>query len=290
MSNFSEILFLNIKRRKIMLPQSEHAALIERIKTGHKITSKDEMTPEYYEHLVNLMLQQADSELAGAIGYVPWITKAPTIKEKLVVSNIVKDEVRHAKVMYDLLEELGIDVNAHIAKHNFEFRVGDTSVDSLKASRVADDKRVNIFYYPIETWTDFVTFQTCMDRGAGHQLEDVKLSSYIPWADAIQGIFKEEMMHVHHGDMWVKQLAAEHKDDAQHALNLWYPRTMNIFGRPKTKKNQIYRDLGLKHRDNDEVRTAFKHEIEAIARETGLVVPLWKAEWEKVEEDGVIAG
>lgn len=273
-----------------MLPSSSHAELIEKIKGGYRLRSKDEMTPEYYEHLVNLLTQQADSELAGAIGYTPWIAKAPTVKEKLIVSNIVKDEVRHAKVIYDLLEELGIDVDAHVAKHNFEFRIDETSTDVLKSTRAADDKRVNIFYYPIDTWADFVMFQTCMDRGAGHQLEDVKLASYEPWAEAIKGIFKEEMMHVHHGDMWVKSIAKERRDDAQAALELWYPRTMNIFGRPNTTKNRIYQSLGLKHRDNDAVRTAFRKEIEEIATEVHLTMPKWTPEWEKIEEDGVIAG
>ena len=35
----------------------------------------------YREHLTNLMMMQADSEMAGGFGYVPWIQKAPDIKE-----------------------------------------------------------------------------------------------------------------------------------------------------------------------------------------------------------------
>ena len=38
------------------------------------------------------MTMQADSELAGGYGYVPWITKAPGVEEKHVVAQIVKDE------------------------------------------------------------------------------------------------------------------------------------------------------------------------------------------------------
>ena len=48
-------------------------------------------------------------------------------------------------------------------------------------------------------------FQFCMDRGAGHQLEDVRKSTYGPWKREIERIFKEEMMHVNHGDYWVKK-------------------------------------------------------------------------------------
>ena len=45
--------------------------------------------------------------IAGGYGYVPWITKAPTVEEKHVVAQIVKDELRHATVMYGLLADLG---------------------------------------------------------------------------------------------------------------------------------------------------------------------------------------
>ena len=79
----------------------------------------------------------------------------------------------------------------------------------LGATRAAKDSRVNIFYYPINSWADFVMFNFCMDRGAGHQLEDVKESTYGPWQREIGRIFREEMTHVGHGDYWVKKLALE---------------------------------------------------------------------------------
>ena len=89
-----------------------HERLLARITRGDRIEARDEMSAVYRDNLVHLMTMQADSELAGAYGYVPWIMKAPGVEEKLVVAQIVKDETRHAKVMYDLLEELGVDVDA----------------------------------------------------------------------------------------------------------------------------------------------------------------------------------
>ncbi len=251
-----------------------HEQLLDRLAKGEKIEKREEMSQEYYGHLVNLMTQQADSELAGGLGYVPWIAKAPTIEEKLAVSSIVRDEIRHAKVMYALLRDLGLDVEAHIAKHDYNFRIDDAEAD-LGADRLKGDGRVNIFYYPIDSWADFIMFNFCMDRGAGHQLEDVKDSSYEPWARAILGIFAEEMAHVGHGTFWVKKLAADPRthDEAQAALDKWYVRTMNIFGRPGTRKNALYRQLGLKRRDNQEVRDAFAAEVAPLIREAGLKIP-----------------
>jgi len=261
----------------------------EKLSKGGKISSLNEMTEEYREHLTHLMMMQADSELAGAFGYVPWIMKSPSIQETLTVSQVVKDEVRHARVMYRLLEGMGQDVQKYYDKHNFSLRITDKDIGT---ERMADDKRVNIFYYPIDTWFDFIMFNFCMDRGAGHQLEDAKDCSYQPWCDVMEAIFKEENMHMAHGDFWVKKLAQDPKtrDDAQEALNRWFPRTMNIFGRPNSPKNKIYRKLGLKKRDNDEVRQAFALEIKQKCDEFGLAAPSWKPEQSKMLEEPFIPG
>ncbi|MEK7744237.1 MAG: Phenylacetic acid catabolic protein, partial [Elusimicrobiota bacterium] len=256
---------------------------------GGKITELSEMSDEYREHLTNLMMMQADSELAGAFGYVPWITKSPDIKETLQVAQIVKDEVRHARVMYRLLEGLGVDVDAYYKEHNFSLRVDDSDLGTLRA---AEDKRVNIFYYPIETWNDFIMFNFCMDRGAGHQLEDSLECSYKPWCDGMEGIFKEEAMHMAHGDQWTQKLAsdARTREGIQAALDKWYPRTMNIFGRADSPKNKIYRKLGLKKRDNEAVRQAFAKDVARKCRLFGLQVPAWKPVASRMSEEPFIPG
>src|SRR5512146_3462125 len=92
-----------------------------RIDRGERVESADEMTAEYRDNLVHLMTMQADSELAGGYGYVPWIAKAPTVEEKHVVAQIVKDELRHAAVMYGLLADLGLDVDSHVRRHDETF-------------------------------------------------------------------------------------------------------------------------------------------------------------------------
>ena len=49
-----------------------------RIAAGERVANRDEMNGEYFDDLVNLMTMQADSELAGAFGYIPFIAKAPS--------------------------------------------------------------------------------------------------------------------------------------------------------------------------------------------------------------------
>jgi ring-1,2-phenylacetyl-CoA epoxidase subunit PaaA len=272
-------------------PATEREEIMKsKLSKKESIESVDEMSDEYYDLLVNLMTQQADSELAGGFGYVPWIMKAPTTEEKLVVSNIVRDEVRHGRAMYRLLEDIGVPVDDYVEQFDFTFRVDDHT--NLGQTRAGSDKRVNIFYYSIDSWADFVMFNFLMDRGAGHQLEDVKHSTFGPWRREIDRIFKEEQTHVAHGDYWVKRLALDPKTkpEIQAALERWWPRVMAIFGRPGSRKNARYRELGLKVRDNDQVRKAFEKEVREKAEAWGLVIPKWTPDWERVPEDAVSSG
>lgn len=249
--------------------------MFEKIQSADPIEDVSEMTKEYKEALMHLLLMQADSELSGAYGYVPWIMKAPSVQEKLIVANIVKDEVRHAKAVFGLLSDLGFDVQAHLDAQDLEARV--ESGTDIGTARVRTDKRVNIFYYPIETWTDFVMFNFCMDRGAGHQLEDVLTCSYGPWARVVKGIFDEEVTHIAHGDGWVKRLALDPRthDECQETFNKWYLRTVKIFGSDKSTKNELYKKLGLKKRTNAEVRNAFITEVSKLATAFNLSLPGW---------------
>ncbi len=260
----------------------DEQAFLERIQRGEKIEADEPMPDEYRQNLINLLEMQADSELSGAYGYIPWIEKAPNIHEKLLVAQIVKDEIRHAYAINKCLEELGVDVNQRIEEQDFAYRLAEDTAD-IGTERVKRDKRVNIFYYPIETWTDFIMFNFCMDRGAGHQLEDALDSSYGPWQRAINTIFKEEMMHVNHGDTWVEKLAKDPatRQETQEAFEKWFTRTMNIFGRPGSKRNVVYQKWHLKKRDNDEVREGYRAEIETKATQCGLKMPVWIPDYDE---------
>ena len=101
-------------KESTMSQRVTEAELLARIERGERVESAEEMTEAYRDNLVHLMTMQADSELAGGYGYVPWIMKAPGVDEKHVVAQIVKDEHRHASVMYGLLADLGVDVDAHV--------------------------------------------------------------------------------------------------------------------------------------------------------------------------------
>ncbi|EPZ51136.1 phenylacetic acid catabolic protein [Bacteriovorax sp. BAL6_X] len=253
----------------------EELQLFEDIQNGKKFDKGDELPPLYKKALRNLLWMQHDSEYSGALGYAPWIEKAPTMQEKVVVAQIVKDEMRHASVCYRLLKGLGEDVDSHIEKSELGFKMPEDEAQ-IGFQRLKDDFRVNIFYYGINFWEDFILFNFLMDRAAGHQLEDTLDSSYLPWKKGIEGIYKEEIMHLAHGDKWIKILAeGENKEFLQERLNIWWPRVMNVFGSTKGRSNDLYVKLGLKKRTNAVVRDVFVKEVEELCQQAGLVLPVY---------------
>ncbi len=253
---------------------SEDLKLFDEIKNGRTFEPTDEMPEIYRKNLLNLLWMQADSEYAGGLGYMPWIAKAPNAHERVLVAQIVKDEMRHAHVIYNILENLGQKTHDHMLQHEFDWRL-PSDVSNIGFSRAKKDKRVNIFYYPIVHWEDFCLFNFLMDRAAGHILEDTLNSSYTPWKTAIGLIVKEEHMHLAHGDKTVRTMAADPEKKAflQERLNLWWPRVMNTFGKSTGTGNDIYQRLGLKNRSNADVREAFVKEINDKCTEWGLKVP-----------------
>jgi ring-1,2-phenylacetyl-CoA epoxidase subunit PaaA len=263
---------------------SEEIKLFDEIANGRTFDKNDELPEIYRKNLMNLLWMQGDSEYAGALGYMPWIAKAPNSHERVLVAQIVKDEMRHAHVIYRILDDLGEKTHDHMLKHEFDWRIPE-DLANIGFSRAKADKRVNIFYYPITYWEDFCLFNFLMDRAAGHQLEDTLDSSYLPWKNAIGTICKEEAMHLAHGDKTVKQMAEDPKNKAflQERLNLWWPRVMNVFGKSSGQSNDIYIKLGLKKRTNQQVRDVFVKEIQEKCNQWGLVLPEYKEEQQPLE-------
>ncbi len=240
----------------VMDDKAKSDAMMQKIEAGQKLESSAEITAEYRESLLALMIAQADSELAGAYGYIPWIEGAPTVAEKLAMANIVKDECRHAKAMYDLLERLDIDTNKLI------------NVDKMK-------NRMKVFYEPIKSWADLVTFNFLMDRAAGHQLRDAAECSWGPWSRTMIQIEKEEWMHVKHGETWVRKLALDPstKAEVQASLDFWFPKVNKVFGKGGTESNKTFQRFKLKQRDNHEVREAWYNECKPLLDSYGLTTP-----------------
>jgi 1,2-phenylacetyl-CoA epoxidase catalytic subunit len=267
---------------------ADEAEMMDRIWSFHTISIKEEMTREYFDELVWLLVSQMDSEYVGAYGYMPIVHIAPQFAAREIkdVPAIVHDEFIHGTRIRDVLNEIGFDADRWVEDHQPEYSFRLAQGEKLPAVRPTKDFRVNIFYYDLvvsendlKTWINFGLFQFLQDRGAGEQLRDTLDSSFAPWARENGKTMREENKHIMHGDAWMARLFKNYPEFVQQQFDLWLPRSLATFGRPESTRNDLWRKLGLKRRTNEEVLCAFLDRTEEplglhAANETiGLKIP-----------------
>lgn len=80
----------------------------EKINKDLKIEPRDEMPDGYRSHLIRQMSQHAHSEIIGMQPEGNWITRAPSLRSKMILLAKVQDEAGHGLYLYSACETLGI--------------------------------------------------------------------------------------------------------------------------------------------------------------------------------------
>ena len=79
-----------------------------RIDAGEKIEPKDWMPERYRKQIIRMASQHAHSEIVGMLPEGNWISRAPSLKRKMVLLAKVQDEAGHGLYLYSGVETLGI--------------------------------------------------------------------------------------------------------------------------------------------------------------------------------------
>jgi ring-1,2-phenylacetyl-CoA epoxidase subunit PaaA len=89
-------------------------------------------------------------------------------------------------------------------------------------------------------------------------------------------IMKEEIGHVGYGQSKTAELAAkgdEAREKVQRALNFWYVKALDMFGRSDSTRDRRYLYWGLKRRTNAQAREEFIQEVNPLIEKIGLKIP-----------------
>src|SRR5881392_1443794 len=114
------------------------AALFQaRIDAEDRIEPNDWMPAAYRKTLTRQISQHAHSEIVGMLPEGNWISRAPSLRAKLVLLAKVQDEGGHGLYLYTAAESLGI--------------TRDEMLDALLTGKA---KYSSIFNYPTLTWAD----------------------------------------------------------------------------------------------------------------------------------------
>ncbi|MEH6444407.1 MAG: 1,2-phenylacetyl-CoA epoxidase subunit PaaA [Oceanospirillaceae bacterium] len=249
------------------MSESGQAIFNHRIENEQKIEPKDWMPADYRNNLIRQMSQHAHSEIIGMQPEGNWISRAPTLKRKMVLLAKVQDEGGHGLYLYSATETLNI--------------TRDEMNDALHAGKA---KYASIFNYPALSWADVGAIGWLVDGAAIVNQISLQSTSYGPYSRAMIRICKEESFHQRQGYEMMIVLAKgskEQKAMAQDALNrTWWPSLM-MFGPHDSESAHSGRSMQwkIKRRTNDELRQSFVDQTIPQIKYLGLEMPDPEIKW-----------
>jgi ring-1,2-phenylacetyl-CoA epoxidase subunit PaaA len=231
------------------------------------IEPKDWMPENYRKHLLRQISQHAHSEIIGMLPEGNWISRAPSLRAKLVLLAKVQDEGGHGLYLYTAAESLGTS--------------RDEMLDALHTSRA---KYSSIFNYPTLTWADIGAVGWLVDGAAIMNQVMLQRTSYGPYSRAMIRICKEESFHQRQGYEIMTHMAfgtPEQKDMAQDALNRWWYPTLMMFGPPDAESPNSENAIKwrIKRETNDQLRQRFVNQTVEQAEYLGLTIPDPNLKW-----------
>ena len=240
-----------------------------RIDAEQRIEPKDWMPQAYRRTLIRQISQHAHSEVIGMQPEGAWITRAPSLKRKLILLSKVQDEGGHGLYLYCAAETLGAS-RAEM-------------IDALHCGRA---KYSSIFNYPALTWADIGAIGWLVDSAAIVNQIPLQRCSYGPYARAMVRICKEESFHQRQGFDIMHALATgteAQKAMAQDALNRWWWPSLMMFGPPDGDSPHSAQSMAwkIKRHSNDELRQKFVDQAVPQAQALGLEIPDPDLAWDQ---------
>jgi ring-1,2-phenylacetyl-CoA epoxidase subunit PaaA len=243
-------------------PTEDSARLAEfeaRLERGETIEPKDWMPERYRRQLIRMMSQHAHSEVVGMLPEGNWITRAPSLRRKMVL--LAKDEAGHGLYIYCGTETLNVS--------------RDELVDQLLTGKA---KYSSIFNYPTLTWADIGVIGWFVDGAAIVNQTMLAKTSYGPYARAMIRICKEENFHKRQGYEICAVLAngtSAQREMVQDAVNRWWWPSLMMFG-PSDASSPNSAELmrwRVKRESNDVLRQRFVDLTVPQARAINLTLP-----------------
>ena len=244
----------------------------EKIDAEQKIEPREWMPEAYRKHLIRQISQHAHSEVIGMQPEGNWITRAPSLRAKMVLLAKIQDEAGHGLYLYSACETLGI-----------------TREELIEQLHTGKAKYSSIFNYPTLNWADMGAVGWLVDGAAIVNQVSLQRTSYGPYSRGMVRICKEESFHQRQGYEIMATMAKgtpEQKQMAQDALNrLWWPALM-MFGPHDADSPNSGNAIKwkIKRESNDVLRQRFIDKTVEQAELIGLTIPDPDLKWN--EETG----
>ncbi len=257
---------------KIAEPTSEEQARLEelfqqKIDDNIKIEPQEWMPDAYRKTLVRQMSQHAHSEVIGMQPEGNWLTRAPSLRRKVILLAKIQDEGGHGLYIYAAAETLGT-----------------SRAEMIEQLQSGTAKYSSIFNYPALTWADMGTIGWLVDGAAITNQVALSRGSYGPYSRAMIRICKEESFHQRQGYELLLTLSKgtkEQKEMLQESVNrFWWPSLM-MFGPNDADSPHSAQSLKwkIKKKSNDQLRQEFIDATVPQAEFLGITLPDPDLKW-----------
>ncbi len=249
------------------MSQEQFDALIQ---ADERIEPDDWMSDDYRSTLVRQIAQHAHSEIIGMQPEGEWITRAPSLRRKAILTAKVQDEAGHGLYLYGAAESLGTPRS-----------------ELLDRLHTKTQKYSSIFNYATPEWADVGAIGWLVDGAAIMNQVPLCRCSFGPYGRAMVRICKEESFHQRQGYQIMLSLSQgtpAQKAMAQRALERWWWPSIMMFGPPDSASSNTGRSMawGIKRYTNDELRQNFVDATVPQAELLGLTPPddalVWNTE------------
>jgi 1,2-phenylacetyl-CoA epoxidase catalytic subunit len=218
--------------------------------------------PHYTRVLVRLLGAHALAEKLTADGYRSVIGTVSDPELRRVAEKNLAEELTHARLIYELLAELG-----------FSEQAADRALIPLR--RAPSFEAPRNFAEHAQGELGLLMGNVSLDMTGlimiGVNYRD---SSYAPHARAAEQILEDEADHDEFGAGALRTALERFGADAVNAsLREWLPRAANFFGPPGSGFTFDCLRYGLKQKDNDELAGLFLSMLERRLLQLGLEMP-----------------
>ena len=250
-----------------MSVQDLEALFQKKIDSEVKIEPKDWMPDAYRKTNIRQISQHAHSEIVGMLPEGNWISRAPSLKRKVILLAKVQDEAGHGLYLYSAAETLGT--------------TREQTINDLHSGKA---KYSSIFNYPTLTWADIGAIGWLVDGAAILNQVMLTRTSYGPYARAMVRICKEESFHQRQGFEILLVLSKgtdQQKAMCQDAINRWWSPSLMMFGPKDSESTNSDQSMKwkIKRKTNDELRQSFVDMCAEQVSVLGMKLPDDKLKW-----------
>ncbi|MFP8957975.1 1,2-phenylacetyl-CoA epoxidase subunit PaaC [Natrialbaceae archaeon A-CW3] len=225
------------------------------------LSSPDDLEADEREAVEALLYRLADDEFVIAERYTEWQVRSPTLESDLALSNIAQDELGHARLWYDLLEDFGYE-----------------EADLLWERDPADFKHSTLVELPFESgdWADAIVRSYLYDEAEHLRLEALEDSSYPRIVDRVGKVQGEEKYHREHATNWLERLAStdEGRERVQAAVDRLFPHALTLFEPVEPELEARIDEYGIRTRSLDEMGEAWLETVVPFLESLGLETPV----------------